>query len=142
MLALDYTIIIQAINFIILLWLLNWFVYKPIINILEERSRKTTGTLKSVEKLEADTSQMLQKYEDGLREAKVKAHEERNRIRVQGGEKERAILDEARKRALESIDNFKSNIENDAKEALDNLKRESHELSSEIVKSILYRNVG
>ncbi len=142
MLALDYTIIIQAINFIILLWLLNRFVYKPIINILEERSRKTTGTLKSVEKLEADTSQMLQKYEDGLREAKVKAHEERNRIRVQGGEKERAILDEARKRALESIDNFKSNIENDAKEALDNLKRESHELSSEIVKSILYRNVG
>ncbi len=142
MLALDYTIIIQAINFIILLWLLNRFVYKPIINILEERSQKTTGTLKSVEKLEADTSQMLQKYEDGLRAAKVKAHEERNRIRVQGGEKEREILDEARKRALESIDTFKSNIEKNAKEALDNLKSESHELSSEIVKRILYRNAG
>jgi F-type H+-transporting ATPase subunit b len=117
-------------------------VYKPIINILEERSQKTTGTLKSVKKLEADTEQMLEKYERGLREAKVKAQEERNRIRVQGGEKEREILDEARKRALESIDTFKSNIENEAKEALDNLKRESHELSSEIVKSILYRNVG
>jgi F-type H+-transporting ATPase subunit b len=142
MLALDYTIIIQAINFLLLLWLLNRFMYKPILNILEERSRKTTGTLKDVEELEADTSQMLQNYERGLREAKIKAHEERNRIRLQGVEKERDILDEARKNALESINNFRRNIENDAKEALDSLKRESQKLSSEIVKRILYRKVG
>ncbi len=142
MLALDYTIIIQAINFIILLWLLNRFVYKPILNILEERSRKTTGALKDAEKLVTDTSQMLENYERGLREAKVKANEERNRIRVQGVEKGGEILDEARKDALESINNFKSNIEKDSKEALDSLKRESHKLSSEIVKSILYRKVG
>lgn len=142
MLALDYTIIIQAINFLVLLWLLNRFVYKPILNILEERSRKTTGTLKDAEKLEADASQMLEKYEKGVREARLNAQQEQGRLRLEGVEKERDILDEARKNALESINNFRKNIANDSKEALDSLKRESQQLSSEIVKRILYRKVG
>lgn len=137
MIELNYTLIIQAINFFVLLWVLNRFLYKPILNVLEERGRKTAGTMKDAAKLEADASEMLQNYESGLREAKVKAHEARNRIRIQGVEREREILDGARKDALKSINKFRSKIGDESKEALDGLKKESQKLSSEIVKRIL-----
>ena len=139
MIELNYTLVIQAINFFVLLWVLNRFLYKPILNVLEERGRKTAGTVKEADEMESDASEMLQNYERGLREAKVKAHEERNRIRIQGVEKEREILEKARKDALKSINKFRIKIESESEGALDGLKKESQELSSEIVKRILAR---
>jgi F-type H+-transporting ATPase subunit b len=141
MIEINYTLIIQVINFFVLLWILNRILYKPILKILEERGRKTAGAMKDAEEMESDAAEMLQNYERGLREAKVKAHEERDRIRIQGIEREREILDEARKNALESINKFRSKIEDESKEALDSLTKESQDLSSEIVEKILAREV-
>jgi F-type H+-transporting ATPase subunit b len=139
MIELNYTLLIQVVNFFILLWILNRFLYKPILNVLAERAQKTTGTAKDAEKLETDATQMLQDYEEGLRKAKIEAHEERNRIRKQGVEKERDILEQARKSALDSLNKIRSRIKGESKEALDGLKKESQALSSEIVQRILNR---
>lgn len=41
-----FTVIAQALNFLILLWLLKKFLYKPILNAVNEREKKITDELK------------------------------------------------------------------------------------------------
>lgn len=42
----------QVVNFLILLWLLNKFLYKPIIRVLEERKQKVAEANKNAEEIE------------------------------------------------------------------------------------------
>jgi F-type H+-transporting ATPase subunit b len=44
-----FTVIAQAINFLILVWLLKKFLYKPILNAVNEREKKITNELKDAD---------------------------------------------------------------------------------------------
>lgn len=41
-----FTVIAQVINFLVLVWLLKRFLYKPILNAIDEREKKIAGQLK------------------------------------------------------------------------------------------------
>ena len=63
-----FTVIAQVINFLILVWLLKRFLYKPILNAIDEREKKITsqltdaGNKKAEAKIERD--EFIQKNED------------------------------------------------------------------------------
>jgi F-type H+-transporting ATPase subunit b len=44
-----FTVIAQVINFLVLVWLLKRFLYKPILNAIDEREKKITGQLKDAD---------------------------------------------------------------------------------------------
>ncbi|MEO7048348.1 MAG: F0F1 ATP synthase subunit B [Ferruginibacter sp.] len=44
-----FTVIAQAINFIILVWLLKRFLYKPILNAIDEREKKIAAQIKDAD---------------------------------------------------------------------------------------------
>jgi F-type H+-transporting ATPase subunit b len=44
-----FTVIAQAINFVILVWLLKRFLYKPILNAIAEREKKITAQIKDAD---------------------------------------------------------------------------------------------
>lgn len=49
-----FTVIAQLLNFLILVWLLKKFLYKPILNAVNERERKITDELKNADAQKAD----------------------------------------------------------------------------------------
>jgi F-type H+-transporting ATPase subunit b len=49
-----FTFIAQIINFLILVWLLRHFLYKPILNAVDEREKKIAGQLKDAKADKAD----------------------------------------------------------------------------------------
>src|SRR5450432_81249 len=49
-----FTVIAQVINFLILVWLLKRFLYKPILNAIAEREKKITDQLKDADAKKAD----------------------------------------------------------------------------------------
>ncbi len=52
-----FTLIAQVINFLILVWLLRRFLYKPILKAVDEREKKIASQLKDAETIK----QMLKK---------------------------------------------------------------------------------
>ncbi|MEO8765755.1 MAG: hypothetical protein ABI416_15755 [Ginsengibacter sp.] len=44
-----FTVIAQVINFLVLVWLLKRFLYKPILNAIDEREKKITSQLKDAD---------------------------------------------------------------------------------------------
>lgn len=49
-----FTVIAQALNFLILVWLLKKFLYKPILNAVNEREKKITDELKDADAQKAN----------------------------------------------------------------------------------------
>ncbi len=115
-----FTVIAQIINFILLVWLLKRFLYKPILNAIEERENKITSQLEDAEskKEEAQREQdeFRQKNEDfehNKKELMKKAVDESE-------EKRQKLLEEARNEANE----FRSQLKKSSEEVQQNLSQE------------------
>ena len=49
-----FTVIAQIVNFLILVWLLKRFLYKPILKAIDERERKIESQLKDADDRESN----------------------------------------------------------------------------------------
>ncbi|KKQ66447.1 MAG: ATP synthase subunit b [Candidatus Daviesbacteria bacterium GW2011_GWA2_38_24] len=89
----------QVVNFLILLFILKKFLYKPILNILEERKQKITSSLKNAEEIE----KRLQKIESERDEALKKASKEAKELLQSASESADQIIQDAHSKAQKDI---------------------------------------
>ena len=84
MLDLDITLIYQMIGFVVLLFLMNSLLYKPLLKILSERDEKIDGTLKSASETENKVAGGLAEYAKRIKEATISGIEAKNKLRQEG----------------------------------------------------------
>lgn len=142
MIELNITFLYQIAGFIALYFILNTLLYKPVLNTLEERYKKGKGKKKEALDLETGLRKRLLDYENRLNEARVKAQEEQLRLKQEGLDKERDILENARKNSQAGFLEAKTKLEGEAKSALSRLKEESKTISKDIAEKILNRKVA
>lgn len=142
MIELNSTLLYQIVGFFALYFVLNALLYKPVLKILEEREKNIAGRKKEALELEAGLQKRMADYEKRLKDAKAKAQEERHRIRQQGIDKEREILENARRDSQDSLAQAKAKLEQDVKVALISLKQESKIISKDIAGKILERKAA
>ncbi len=120
------TLIAQIINFLVLVFIMVKFAYKPLLEILEKRKNKIASDLESAEQDKLMAAKLKQEYETQLAEARSQAQ---------------AIVDKANKLAEqtkeEMIQQARQEHERLLKAAQDQIEREREkvvkELRSEVV---------
>lgn len=142
MIELNVTLLFQVIGFFVLYLILNTFLYKPVTKLLEERDKNITGAKREAELLEAELQKKLLAYENRLNDTKAKAQEERLRLRQEGLDNEKELLESARKNSLDSIQQSKIKLEKDIQSTISRLKEESKAISKDIAEKILERKVA
>ncbi len=142
MIELNFTLLYQIAGFIALYFILNTLLYKPVLKTLEERYKKGKGKKKEALDLEAGLRKRLLDYENRLNKAKVKAQEEQLRLKQEGLDTEREILENARKNSQAGFLEAKTKLKEEAKSALSRLKEESKTISKDIAEKILGRKVA
>jgi F-type H+-transporting ATPase subunit b len=142
MLTIDITLIYQVVGFFVLLFILNRLLYTPLRNVLEERKRRIGGTLEDAESIEADLQGKLAEYDKRIHEAKLKAQEERARIRQEGVVREREITEEVRGATAQEMERVKGEIAKGTQDAVARLKDESSGFARTIAEKILGRTVA
>jgi len=115
-----FTVIAQIINFIILIWLLKRFLYKPILQAIDERENKIAAQIKDAESKDAmakkEQAEFAKKNETFDQEKKGlmdKAVAETNKEKEQ-------LLEAARNEATA----LRSKLDNSLKEMQENLNRD------------------
>jgi F-type H+-transporting ATPase subunit b len=94
-----FTVVAQAINFLILVWLLKRFLYKPILHAIDEREKGIAGQLAEAEAKQAEAQQERDDFQhkteafDQARAALLKKAEDDAKAERQ------RLLDDARKDA-------------------------------------------
>ncbi len=141
MLDIDITVIWQIIAFIVLLPILNRLLYKPFQKILKERETRTSGALKQAADAEKEIADGIAAYEKRLKEAAVKGHEERNRLRGEAMAIEKKILDAAHVLASAELSTMKTDLEKSKSSAMAKLKEETRAISTGIAEKILDRKI-
>ena len=80
----DGTLLLHLLMIGVMVFVLNRTLLKPINQILAEREKQIAGRLKEAEELASETQEKLQRYNDGLRDARADGYKLLERERAQG----------------------------------------------------------
>lgn len=138
----DGTLILHVLIILVMVFVLNATLYKPINRILAAREKKTKGRLSEAQEILKSVSEQLANYERQLRRARGEAYAFAESERAAAMQERQQKLNEMRQRLAESIAQEKQAIEKQADTARLTLEDESRRLASEISSRVLSRSVG
>ena len=139
---LDGTVFVQFGLFLVLFIILSQVLWKPYLALRDDRDKGMGGARDQAEEMTAKTREMTATYDKRLAEAKTKASDERNQIRITGANREREILDEARQKAQAAQGKAREQIAAQSAAARQKLEADSASLAKTVVKRILGREVA
>jgi F-type H+-transporting ATPase subunit b len=142
MISVDYSLFVQIVNFVLLIFIMNAILYKPIRNILAERKKKVKGYKEAIQGLEDDAAQTEQTFQTNVAEAKTKGFQEKEALKQAGQEEERRLIDEINQKAQADLEVVRAQIAKDAEDARGRLKGEIATFSEAIAEKILGRAVS
>lgn len=93
-------LIAQAVNFLILLYILKRFLYKPVLKVLDERKKTISDSLQNAEEIEKKLTQITAEREEQLKKASREAEEIIKDATVSAGQ----IIAEAHEKAGTDIE--------------------------------------
>jgi F-type H+-transporting ATPase subunit b len=140
--SLDWTLILQFVNFFILLLILNKLLYRPLLDVMARRREKIEGGRAIARSLEADIEEKMQNYQLQLNAAKAVAAAERNELRKAAHEQEAMITGEAQQNAVARIKNIREQVGKEAVQAGQILKNEANAMAGQIASKVLGRKLA
>ena len=142
MVSLDYSLGIQIINFLLLIFILNLLLFKPILGLIEKRKKQFEESETEIKRLQTTVEEKMTAYEEKLRQAKTAAIEQKNEIIRQGAEEARAVTDAVRAEIPGMMERFQTKMAVEIDAAKKVLADRSRQLSVEIAEKILGRSIG
>jgi len=139
--SLDYSLGIQIINFVLLIFILNVLLYKPLLSMIDKRKKQFEESETEVRRLQETVEQKMAAYEEKLRQAKAAATEQKNEIISQGAEEAKAMIEAVRSEIPGLMEQFQIRMEGEIGEARKILTDHSQNLSVEIAEKVLGRSL-
>jgi F-type H+-transporting ATPase subunit b len=117
----DGTLLVHLLMVVVMVFILNRTLLRPLNQILAEREKQIAGRLQEAEALAADTEQKLKKYNEALHDARVEGYKLL--------EKERA---DALKEKDEKVRQHREQTSSEVAAQLDNIKRQEQSVKQEL----------
>ena len=141
MISIDFSFLIQLVNFGILVLILNVFLYKPIRKVLAERAEQISGAKAKAVEVDQQVQEKIALYEARMREVKAKAAEERGAMVKAAQAEETVLLEKARSEAASTLSVIRNRVAMEAGEAKEILREQARALSHEICEKVLGRSL-
>ncbi|HOO60591.1 MAG TPA: F0F1 ATP synthase subunit B [Candidatus Mcinerneyibacteriales bacterium] len=137
----NWTLVFQAISFLILLFLLKKLVYQSVLDTLDKRKKTISDDLKAAETMKEDAREIKAEYEALMEKARARGEEERREI-VEAAKKEKdAIIETARKEGGRLRAKVEKELSLEVKKAREELRREVAGLSVALAGKILEEEI-
>jgi len=139
--SLDYSLGIQIINFLLLIFILNVLLYKPILGLIDKRKKQFEASETEIKRLRETVEQKMAAYEEKLRQAKTTAVEQKNEIIRQGADEAKTVIDAVRAEIPGMMERFQDRMDGEIGAAKKILTDHSQQLSVEIAEKVLGRSL-
>ena len=97
MISINDTLFLQVIHFLILVFILNRIMLRPILKVIDERTEKKENSKVEIKELEVKTNELREEFLDRETKARKNASEDRANVRAEGLTRAEEFLDESRK---------------------------------------------
>lgn len=142
MIEINGTFFIQLINFFVMIFFLNHFLFKPILKMAERRDDKMKSLASETAKNKNKTEKTFEEYEAKISEMKKTASVIIVEAKKEAVGEQEKIIKEARTQFSLQIENAKKEIAAETKDAKNRLLRETETISKKIAAKLLGRSLG
>ena len=141
MISVDGSLFIQIANFLLLIWVLNRILYRPIRNMLEKRKEKINGLQSSISNCEEGVQKKETAFRDGIKEARAEGLKRKNEMIQAAEEEEKRIIAKINEKAAAELQKIREKVAQDAEAVRLSLLQEVDNFANEIGEKILGRAV-
>ncbi len=141
MIDINWTVGVQILNFLVLIWAMNYFMYGPIRNMLKKRGEKVEGLEKGIEDAARQAGEKENEFASGIKNARAKGLEEKEAILEAASSEEKDIVGRINEKAQADLAGIKEKIAGEAEEARKTLMKEIDIFANDIGQKILGRAV-
>jgi len=137
MIDINYTLLIQAVIFIIFVFLTNQFLFRPVVRLLEKRKEATTGSQEKALALQQRAEDDAALFEEKLARARQDAAFERDGIRKDVLEEQKVVIERAKRAIDTDVPALREKALNEAKKVEEILRKELEPLAKQIAEKVL-----
>jgi F-type H+-transporting ATPase subunit b len=137
----DYTLLIQIVTFLILIYILNLLLYKPILAIIDRRKKQLEELENEIKLFKESVDKRVVEYEEKLKQAKANATELKKEIIKEGDNQAKSIVDAVRNEIPLMTQEFQQKMDKEIQAARQILSSQSRKLSLEVAEKVLGRSV-
>jgi len=138
----DYTIFVQMVTFLALIFILNFLLYKPILTIIDRRKKQLEELENEIKLFNDSVDKRAAEYDEKLKLAKSNASEIKKEIIKEGADKAKSIVDAVRNEIPLMAQEFQEKMDKEIMAARQILEGQSKRLSLEIAEKVLGRSVS
>jgi len=141
MLKVDYSLFIQIANFLLLLFLLNRILYRPIRRILAERAEQMSTFENTIADFQQKSTRDAEDLEKNMKSARKEGFDRKEGLRGEGFEEEKGLLQKATVSAGEHIGEATAEIGHHVEDVRKALEKDIGAFSQELAEKILGRSI-
>ena len=138
----DGTLFLHVLIILVMVYVLNATLFRPINRILEAREKRTRGRLTEAQEILSNVSEKLAEYERALRAARTEAYALAERERAAAMQERQKAIDEMRAQLAASTAAEKEAIKGQAEAARTTLEADARRIAEEIGSRVLGRTIG
>ena len=137
MVDLNVTLVLQILNFIVLVLILAKYAYKPLLETMEERKRRIENDLVNAEQARAEATSMKAEYAAQLQEARKEAQAIIETAKQQAEAESQAQIKELRAQLVKEKELARQEIEREREKAMQQIRAEVVNLSVEVAAKLI-----
>jgi F-type H+-transporting ATPase subunit b len=142
MIELNWTLFAQIINFLLLVFLLNLVLFRPIRRHLKARQAEMAAREMEIDQLTRESQGLHGEVQENLAAARRQGASEREALRQAGAQAEASLLEQVKKEVEAEWTRVEAKIQADMAKARESLKAQSQSFAQMLAAKILGREVS
>ncbi|MGB5810402.1 MAG: ATP synthase F0 subunit B [Polyangiales bacterium] len=138
---LDGTILVQFVIFVLAFLLLKPLVFRPMIALFEAREEAIQGAKVEAQRLQDEALAGSAEFDEEMRRLRLRAGEDRDRLRAEGKDLERAVLDKVREETTKQLSDADAQLERESTRLRTEVQANVPALARAIASKMLSREV-
>src|SRR5881392_1256509 len=122
--SLDRSLIVQVVNFVILLVILTRLLYRPFLAKMQERTEAIQKSLEEAQAARAEAARQQAENETRLRAAHAEAAAIRAQALKEAADEQRRLVEAARAESQRLLDSARAQLDADVRRAREELRRD------------------
>ena len=139
---LDKSLIIQVINFLLLLFILTKLLYKPFVAKMEERSQAIKKSLEEAQAARAEAQRQREEHAAKIQAAHAEAQAIRATALTEAAEEQRRLVEAARGEAARLVESARADLAADLRRARQDLRQEVADLSITVAEKLIRKSLN
>jgi len=141
LISFDKSLIVQGVNFLLLLAVLNYLLYKPLIGKMQERTAAIRKSLEEAQAARAEAARQQEENAARLRSAYQEAAAIREQALKEAGEEQRKLVTAAQAEARRLVETARAQTEADIRRAREELRREVAGLAVAVAEKLVRKSL-